>query len=200
MYRALLAVVITATLASSQPPKDGKPALYFPTTKGDTWVMEVKVGERVIVVIETVAKVEVKDGVYTVTVESVDDAGGKKPRETVYEVSEKGVTRTSNREKEGGPLPLVKVGAKEGEQWVVDRAGPGGVIGKATYTVGKTEEVTVPAGKYQALRIDVEFKLPMRTTKMTQWFAPGVGSVKFESATGETKQTTVLKSFTPGSK
>jgi hypothetical protein len=71
------------------------------------------------------------------------------------------------------------------------------MVGKATYKLGRTEEVTVPAGTYSAIRVDVEIKYETETMWMTFWYAPGVGSVKFEGASGDFKQTTVLKSFTP---
>ena len=198
MRAALIALLVAIGGAVADDPKPEAEHLYFSVKEGAKWVREVQAGEKAFAVTEKVTQVEAKDGRYRVTVEAVEDGGRGKPRSIVFVVSAKGLARVSNRDAEGTPLPLLKLGLKEGEHWTAEQAGPGGVIGKATYTVGKTEQVTVPAGKYTAIRIDTEIDFGMRTMKMTNWYAPGVGTVKLEVVTGDWKQTTLLKSFDPG--
>jgi hypothetical protein len=65
-----------------------------------------------------------------------------------------------------------------------------------TYTVGKVEEVEVPAGKFQAIR--VEEKTDVLLESATRWYAPGVGLVKAVSTLGKNEQIQVLKSYTCG--
>jgi hypothetical protein len=67
------------------------------------------------------------------------------------------------------------------------------------YTRGKAEEVEVPAGKFEAVRVEGVVDLGTgRTQKSVEWHAVGVGVVKLVVDRGGGEQTTVLKSFTPG--
>lgn len=197
MRLASIIFFCVAGTANADDPKPKAETLYFPVKVGATWVREVKVGERAFKITERTTKVEQKDGMYRVTIESVEDFEGSKPRATVFEVSEKGLARVSGKDAEDAPLHLLKLGFKVGETWSDDRAGPGGQVGKATHTIGKTEEVKVAAGTYRAIRVDTEIKFETLVTKMTTWYAAGVGVVKLEAANGDRKQTTVLESFTP---
>lgn len=84
---------------------------------------------------------------------------------------------------------MLKSRLKPGESWEV----PGG----SKRTVSGPEEVKVPAGKYQALK--VVWETEGRT--FTSWYAPGVGEVKrtIKSCGQETAYRS-LKSFTEGKK
>lgn len=143
MLRAALVLLLSAALGAAD-----DASLYLPVKVGAKRVLEVTVGEKRFDVTETVKKVESKDGIHTVTVANEDANRPGKAWENVFEVSAEGVVRTSNREKEGEPLPLLKVGLKKGDTWTADQFGPGGEVGAATYTLGGAEDVTVPAGAY----------------------------------------------------
>jgi hypothetical protein len=50
-----------------------------------------------------------------------------------------------------------------------------------TYTVGKQEEVEVPAGKNQASGVEVVLEPSGgETKKVTYWYAAGIGLIKYE--------------------
>jgi hypothetical protein len=121
----------------------------------------------------------------------------------LFQVSAKGVFRLGGAKGElGEPVPLLKLPAKEGETWTVERPGsfakgPGG-SNKATYTVGKEEEVEVPAGKFKAIRVEMALELRGGTLKSSTWYAAGVGIIKVVTPSGDKERTQVLKSFTPG--
>ncbi|MDY3558365.1 hypothetical protein R5W23_005393 [Gemmata sp. JC673] len=199
MRFAMIATLCAAWAITAADPKAGDGALYFPVKEGTKRVSEVKVGERTIEMTETVTKVESKDGKHVVTTEVVHKSEKYQTTINIFEVSERGLSRISGRQKEREPLPLLKLGTKEGESWTADQMGQGGVVGKATYTMGKMEEVKVPAGTFTARRVDVEITFGASTHKMSNWYAPGIGSVKFEADLGgKGMQTTVLKSFTSG--
>jgi len=198
MRSTLLALLCAAGAVYADNPEVGGGSLYYPVKVGARRVSQVRAGDRTIEIVETVTQVEMKEGKHLVTVEAVHHTEQDRTTTDVYEVSDRGLSRVSGRQKEGEPLLLLKVGAKEGESWTADQAGPGGAVGKATYTMGKVEGVKVPAGTFKARRVDAEIKFGTRTTKLSYWFAAGVGSVKFEAGSGGvTTQTTVLKSFTP---
>jgi hypothetical protein len=69
---------------------------------------------------------------------------------------------------------------------------------KSTYTMGKEEEVEVPAGRFKALRVDAEYVRGDERQRHTFWHAPRVGLVKAVLKTDTAEWTQVLMSFTPG--
>ena len=98
---------------------------------------------------------------------------------------------------------MLKLPAKEGDSWSYESGGGDGPIAhKTTYTVGKEEEVEVPAGKFKAIRVDKELKYDIgngpTTIKTSSWYATKVGLIKSVTNPGATQTTMVLKSFTPG--
>jgi hypothetical protein len=188
----LLAVSLAAPV-----PKVKAPVLYYPTVEGTKRVMQAKVGDRTTETTETVSKVAEKDGTFTVTV-SREIAG--RTLDSTFEVSAKGVFRrpTAGPGK-GEPQAVFKLPAKEGDTWTVEQQGFGkDATVTATYTVGKTEQVTVPAGLYTATAVTLETELNGRAAKNTSWYAPGVGVVKIVSEVNGAERVTELKEFTPG--
>ncbi len=67
-----------------------------------------------------------------------------------------------------------------------------------TYTLGEVETITVPAGKYEAVKVECSDYTINHTNKTfhTSWFAPGVGEVKRIDIHG--KSIMELTSFTAG--
>jgi hypothetical protein len=66
---AVLASLVCLTAAVAAPAAKNKDApLYFPTTEGAKSVYEVRFGDSTSEAIETVTKVEAKDGVFRVTI------------------------------------------------------------------------------------------------------------------------------------
>jgi hypothetical protein len=206
---SVLALLVPALAVAAPVPKGERKELYFPTTVGAKKVIQMKAGDDTRELTETVTKVEEKDGVYTVTVERDFAGGGLSGQpliEQVFEVSAKGVYRlSSGGTKTKTPYPLLNLGVKAGEKWTseLELTGPPGGggpvrVSKGTHTMGKEEEVEVPAGKFKAVRVDVESDQNGQTAKSTAWHAAGVGLVKYEVERGGIKNTQELKSFTPG--
>lgn len=201
MYRSLLALFAAAPLPAAPGPKDGaKEALYFPVTVGAKSVMEMTVSGTpmgpAMKSVVTVTKVDEKDGKFRVTVERASP--GNPVAENlvlVLEVSGRGLALVAAGGKDlDKPVVLVKLPAKPGDTWTNEdpRAG------KVTVTVGKEEDVEVPAGKYKALVVVSEMNPGGRPAKTTSWYAAGVGLVKSVTTYNGFDTTDVLKSFTPG--
>jgi hypothetical protein len=193
---------LAAALAAPEEKAEEKgkdPPVYFPTAVGAKRVLEVRATHAApYQETEVVTKVEAAGGGHRVTVESPDPGG---PPPTAYEVSAAGVVRVAVG---GGlpdpPLPLLKLPAKAGDTWDWVVAGFDGLKDppKLTFTVRGEEAVEVPAGKFQAVRVDRgSGRGPFASTR-SDWYAPGVGLVKSVEAFGGTEKTSVLKAFTPG--
>lgn len=174
-------IIMSSVIAAPVPKAEKTDELYFPVQVGAKRVLFGPGRTETI----TVTKVEEKEGKYTVTVEtSFVELPGRK-RSYVYEVSKDGLFRKT----QGGKTEtLLKLPYKEGTTWTSDDVKPGD---KLTYTVGKQEEVEVPAGKYKAIGVDVVLEQAGgETKKVTYWYATGIGLIK-EGANE-------LKAFTPG--
>jgi hypothetical protein len=196
MPRALLALLLLPLLVTAAPvPKSLKAAeLYFPTTEGAKMVMLVQVGSGEVEYTETVTKVSVEDGVYTVSVGRSEGQGYG------YTVSEAGLWQLPyDGDVQSKPIPILKAGVRKGQSWGFVQEGPGQKLATpSTYTYGGVEEVEVPAGKFTALRVDSEGTAGVVTRNQSSWYAPGIGRVKSEIREGKEKQVIVLKEFTPG--
>jgi hypothetical protein len=138
-----------------------------------------------------VTEVEEKDGTKVVTVRRVGP--NELTPDKKVEVSEKGLFLL---EWEGGELDppkcLLKLPVRAGDKWGVGHPRDP-IIG--TRTTGPTESVKVPAGKFEAVRVESACKFAGREQRNTFWFSPGIGIVRHDFA-GEV--VSVLKSFTPG--
>jgi hypothetical protein len=183
----MLALLLAASLAAPVP-KVKETDLYWPTKEGTKRVMEVTTaGGNATETTETVTKVATKDGASVVTVERT--ANGKAVA-FEYTVSGEGVAR--RQPGDTGSVDQFKPEA--GATWATQNPGSA----NTTYTVGKPEEVEVPAGKSKAIPVVSEFDLGCTRLKSTSWYAPGVGLVKQTIKGQGTDQTSVLKEFTPG--
>lgn len=154
-------------------------AAYHPTRPGTTWVYE--------------------DGT-TLVVSAVEERGDAKVVSVTfddgrrYHVVELSAARMARTAGVGGPLDppyvLLRSPVSAGDSWAVEAPDLSG-----TKTVGGVEAVTVPAGRFQAVRVETDYTSGGRRQKNTAWYAPGVGLVK---AVNDGTSTWVLKSFTPG--
>jgi hypothetical protein len=115
---------------------------------------------------------------------TVELSRGGKSDTSEFVVSAKGVFRSTGTE------PKPEFQPAPGTSWTSGD--------DTTHTVGREEEVKVPAGTFKALPVVTVVQLPGGQYKYTTWFAPGVGVVKSVSPgqKGETVQ--VLMAFTPG--
>ena len=68
---------------------------------------------------------------------------------------------------------------------------------KYKHTTGKVEEVEVPAGKFKAVRVEVEVEDGEAVLRKTYWHACQVGIVKIVVHDKKADWVQVLKSFSP---
>lgn len=94
---------------------------------------------------------------------------------------------------------FLKFPFKAGDTWTDERELSAGEMFTRTCTVGGEEEIEVPAGKFKTVVVHSKTKTGRFTQRDTEWFAPGVGRVKYVPPNGTRGEvTTVLKSFAPG--
>jgi hypothetical protein len=195
-----LAILVTIALASpvalaAPKLKTDPPGLYFPAAVGDQW--------KVILVspvvpeqenVQVVKAVETAGGVTTVTVENLRPDG--EPGTTyLVEVSNQGVCITRSKGKQlDPPRWLLKLPAKPGFRWETPRFEPDRKDVRTEYrTIAGEEEVETPAGKFNAIRVDVRHRADGEVYQ-TEWHAVGWGHVRIQTG----KSAIVLKSFTHG--
>ncbi|HEY1186967.1 MAG TPA: hypothetical protein VGE74_04885 [Gemmata sp.] len=151
---------------------------YFPTTPGTKLVYD----NTTLVV----ANVETRGGTKVVTVDY--DTGGCYH---VVEVSASGVVRTqSGSVALDVPYVLMRSPVEPGDSWQVKTPNLEG-----TKTVGAVETVKVPAGTFEAVRVDTDYVSQGRRYKNVSWYAPGLGLVK---STTDGAAGWQLQSFAPG--
>jgi hypothetical protein len=184
----LPAVTLLLTVAAAAPvPKQAKPPLYFPTKVGSKWVYQAGDKEWA----EVVTKVEETAEGTLVTV-AIELPGGKLSEYKKVLLSEKGVFSVYFHGKLDPPRVALKFPLTPGEEY----AKPDPKAGTSTRTTFHGHgRVEVPAGVYEAVRVDSEQETIDGVRRVQVWYAPGIGLIK----SGEVgKPGLVLKSFTPG--
>jgi hypothetical protein len=192
IFALVLAAYIPLVPAAPIPKGADKPVLYYPTAVGTTIVYECDDGSTFKLVI---AEAEQQDGATTVVVRGA--TGGH-----VYEVvavSEKELSFLGNGHSWVLPgLCWLRIPARVGDSWEtsIDTIYPGGGSehrGKGTSTVTAIESVTVPAGTFEAIRVegrclnwrDQELGEAEKWLTEQRWYAPRVGLVKCVNCQGE---------------
>jgi hypothetical protein len=145
---------------------------------------------------EWVTAIETKGGMTIVSF--TREEGG--PTMYQYGASAEGMFRVSSANViYDPPYRLLKLPAQEGETWEVESpATPGNPARKFKYTTGKEEEIEVPAGKFKAIRVEMENEINGTVLRTTYWHAPGAGMVKIVSHDQRGERVQVLKSVVPG--
>jgi len=194
----VLPLAVVSLAAAPLPKARDKAAPFLMTTEGDKKVSECHADGSVHELIEVVSKVEKKGDTLRVTISRQSD--GRSSDDVTFEASAEGVFLVAVAGKErAARRPDLRLPAKEGDTWSWEEEEPGVAPAKHTKTVAKWEEVEVPAGKFQALRIEARLDSPGSPTRTgTYWFAPGMGVIKSVLNTSPGVQTTVLTSFKPG--
>ena len=203
MVRSLVALLVVTALIGLAPaapvPKHLVPEepLYHPVKKGTRWVYTDNDIERVYEIADVKPA---KHGGSIVTVEAVRDTG--RVLEEKLEVSPRGLVRLEHLgAPSASPVCLLRCPLETDKGWPfrTDRAVPNGPYVQGTMTAAGTEDVTVPAGKYSAVRVELRAKIilddkPAHDLNITTWYAPDVGIIK-QTSPGWKKE---LKSFTLG--
>jgi hypothetical protein len=196
-----VALVLAVPIGAAPKLKDVAVGPYYPTTVGDRWVTETKTqtedGDVTHTLAEVVTAVEKADGVLVVSVDQEVD-GGVAGQPSRMKVTADGLFRVNAF---GGtaydaPYCVLKLPLKAGATWTSEAKMGGTTRSTFKYRVAGDEDVEVPAGKFKAVRIEVEIDTQGRPGRSTIWYAPRVGVVKQEHESTR-KYTKVLKSFTP---
>jgi hypothetical protein len=193
LLASLLVPVLLVAIAPAAPvpthlfPKT--PAYYFPTTVGTTWVYE----NQNWVETQTITKAESISRGVLITIEKVHE-DGRSPFGILL-VSTDSVTQL---EFEGNkleqPLLWLKTPPKPKDTW--DWKFINGITG--TDTVVEAEKLKLPAGTFDAMRVDSIFTFAggaMQPQHASHWYAEGVGLLQ---STYGGINTRVLKSFKLG--
>ncbi|MFA6208626.1 MAG: hypothetical protein WC714_04280 [Candidatus Obscuribacterales bacterium] len=93
------------------------------------------------------------------------------------------------------PKQTLKHPLENGDNWQWSGTGMMKVAATETYSVTGPEEVIVPAGKFNAMKVTSEVtSIGSKATK-TYWYGPNVGLVKSITESGPVKSTTELVSY-----
>lgn len=181
------ALLTTISLTSAEPKED---TIYYPTRVGDKWTYVVSSASGKIKdfeLTEEVVSVKDKEGITSVVVGRWYD--GKLHPNRERQISDKGVWQTHNAagEKYETPWIHLKLPHKPGQSWHVE-------LIDQTMTAQGPEKIKVPAGTYEAIRVESRLKGNKSDPVQTDWYAREIGVIK--ATAGDT--TMVMKSFTPG--
>jgi hypothetical protein len=170
--------------------KPAPPSAYYPLKVGTVW--EYRVGKQKLTVRvlreETVEKNPVAVLEATLDGKAVTERVGVR-KDGVYRYSGEGVDYHP-------PLCILKLPPKSGETWAVKARGDGLEVA-GTFTAGE-EEVTVPAGMYEAVTASCpELRLDEVKMAVTYWFVPGIGLVKQRVRVGGRDVVLELAKYTP---
>ena len=196
--RGLLLVLMmsTAAVGQDEATEKGKAPDYYPLTLGTKWIYELRAEGQKKKLTNQVAKFETIDGKKLAVVETVID--GTVTGTAHIAVTDKGVMcHRMNGVELAPPLCVLKYPFKKDDTWEVETT-----LGAEKMTVkGKavgTEEVTVPAGKYKAVKVELERTVAGMQVSATSWFAPDAGVVKQTMSSGGSTATLELEKFEAG--
>jgi len=189
IIRCILVLLAGAacSASSSTAPLPPQSPCYFPMKVGTKWVYQYGDKETV----QVLTAIEAIDGAIIVTV-TEQRPEPDLPRYEKIAVSDKGLFVFETCEgviKVAHKDCLLKLPHKAGQTW---KEAPASPTEPGKYTSYGPELVEVPAGKYQAIRVVLEYD-GTPPDRVTTWYAPNVGMVKW--AIGDRAR--VLKSFTP---
>jgi hypothetical protein len=188
-----LSLCLFATLPSAEvapPPRAVTPA-YFPTTIGSKWTYLWNGGEESH---EVTDLVRVADGLeVTVLTQYHRDMKTK----SKFRINKNGLYQLTGGLGPDGrhpPMHLLKLPHRDGQKWFTFLGAWG--LGDNGLVSSGPEKVKVPAGTFEAIRVDTRF--PSRTdgdgTLAQYWYVEGIGLVK--RTYGDNAK--VLKSFSVG--
>jgi len=160
---------------------------YFPIALGNKWHLQFENNGVKTSGIMKVVKVETAAGQTRAFLE-MTMMGKKLPHDGQISTSASGVFL----HKLVPPVCLLKYPVKEGATWRV-QSKSNGVEFLVVCTVGKWEQVEVPAGKFKAIKVRVEYEENVAPFTTDYWFAADVGIVML--STSSLKGTTKLTKF-----
>ncbi len=194
--RLLLLLTLSCTNTAQQA-KTGeeKTPNYFPLKLGTKWSYEAKQAGKTIKLENQIAKIETIDGKSLSVLEK--SVNGTVAGTEHLAATDKGVFRHRVDGTElSPPVCVLKSTLKKDDTWESESTIANEQI-KVKAKVLDAEEVTVPAGKFKAFRVEVEYSVAGMQATLTFWFAPDVGIVK-QSMDGSDKNFIELTKFEAG--
>jgi hypothetical protein len=192
----LVLVLGIAGAAQQAPTENEKTKDYYPLKPGTKWFYNVNADGQNVKVNNQVAKLEKIDGKTLALVETV--VNGSVSMSEHMQSTDKGVFRhRTNGIELSPPVCILKFPFKKDETWESTT-----MVGNESLKIKAkaidTEEVTVPAGKYKALKVDADMTAAGMQISTTYWFAPDVGVVKQTTNLGGKNIILELEKFEAG--
>jgi hypothetical protein len=189
------AVLLVLALAAGPGAADKDAPDYYPLKIGTKWHYRLDLNGQTVPVENQVVKVEIVNGAPVAQVDTF--LQGKVMASEQLQANAQGVFRLKSNEQEFKPaVHLLRYPAKDGESWETVTGG-GAPIRYRCKAVRET--VKVPAGTYQAVRVQID--ADQNGTLLVQtlyWFAPEVGMVKQVFQGGpQNRGTLELEKFEP---
>ncbi|MFM7132058.1 MAG: hypothetical protein ACKO5E_09580 [bacterium] len=188
--------IFPATNASSQE-KNAKKADYYPLKVGTQWYYKGEANGTPLQLRNEVTKIENINGVEMGRIETF--AQERSVANEHISSNAKGVFRNRIQGVEPDPAVMIlQFPVKPGDKWTVDSKVSGETI-KGVYKT-EEEEVTVPAGKYKAIKVvsDAEVIPSGQKVLSTVWMVDGVGIVKQITDLGQVQVKLELEKFVAG--
>lgn len=190
---------------SSAPVEPAKPefdavAALFPHHPGDQWDMRETAG----LTTNQVSLAVKSAGDKTFSIET--RRNGEVVMNETYRADEKGVFRETAGNLEAGrivpPMPMLHLPFHSGDAWQWKgeiKYSDLSIPGESSFTLAGPEPVKVPAGEFQAYRLEQKITLKVAgktsTVTNTQWLAPQVGIVKLTTDSPDQSSMAELASY-----
>jgi len=199
LFAILTALTLFAGAAAAPALKE--PVPYLPTTVGSKWSYQYRgyaedpTGSEIVNVVTAVTR---RDGMTIVNVAQLKSDGAVGYSFSTAESQDGLRYGYYSGENFIGCVWLLKLPAVAGTEWREHRDGMNEPLVREWYVIRRWERIRVPAGKFDAERVDVT-KVDRDGTRGEQsfWYARGVGHVKSVYSSGQSVE---LNSFTPGPK
>jgi hypothetical protein len=199
LFPALIALLVLSAATGAPALKD--PVPYLPTKVGAKWSYQYRgyaedpTGRELVNVVTSVSE---RKGVRVICVGQMMDDGKVSDGSWMAESADGLRSGYMSGDNFVGCDWLLKLPHVVGTEWREHRDGLNEPPVRRWYTARRFERIEVPAGKFDAERVDrvTEDRDGKRGTRTT-WYARGVGSVKEVDSSGAW---TVLNKFTPAPK
>jgi len=171
--------------------------IFFPHRLGDTLVYQHGGGDAAPEEIVSVTKVEETDGAVLVTIARA--MKGKPAKNSKARIDDRGVfwLEIGSRSIDP-PICVLATPVTRGKTWEDAIKLSGEDTAKTKYVIGTEEEIEVPAGRFRAIRVDVDSEINGEHNMGVEWHAPDVGLVKSVTKVEPAEITITLKSRTSG--
>jgi hypothetical protein len=176
-FLALLGLAVTADCSTAPQAEKQTTANFYPLKEGNKWHYRMDVGEQSAQATMHVAKLESIAGVNLFRLEmSVE---GNVAGTEHLAADQRGVFRHAfNGQPLSTPVTVIRFPVKEGDTWE-ETVTSGDDVAKVHGKVFAEEDVQVPAGKFKAVRVQLEVEdEAVGTMTATYWFVANIGIVR----------------------